>query len=735
MSYLTFFQTYIKRIDCYFLSAYAHSRSIEIKKKASILWRLNCVIVFAFFFAGIFINLITAFKLFSALTEIITSVLLIIPFIFLKKGLYQTASNLSISLILLGVSIPGLNGYSENSFLDLVLLGINLMAVIFYSCLIGYNKFAPLFATVFSWAAILVYFFSKLLYYSEFKYLPFSDRFPLLTTVLLVVALTGLIAIFILVIYQNTICLAETEMERLSVTIRSIGEGVITTDKNGNIMLMNQVAEELTGYDLNFARGRPIHEIYQIVNEENKESKENKEIQESLLKNVLKNGKMIDLSAQAIMISKTGLKRIIASNSAPIKYSDGNIIGAVLVFRDITQKQQIEERLRNSQRLESLGVLAGGIAHDFNNLLSGIYGHIEIAQEHLMDMTTNRAREHLDKTMDVFERAKDLSRQLLTFAKGGLPIKRVMNIESLLQQNTNFVLSGSNVTPIFEIDEDLFECEVDDHQLGQVIGNIVLNAREAMSSGGKIFITAQNISSGDIIQFSSATELLQNRGYVLIRIKDEGAGISPDDLSRIFDPYFTSKPHGIGLGLAIVYSIIKKHDGHIEVESVPSIGTTFSIFLPVVSHAQSEEKLKQDVSKEIDSKVEKRNQGHKNVRILVMDDENAILNIMKIRLEQAGYDVSCTVNGEQAIKTFKQELQRGNRFDVVILDLTIPGGIGGKEVLNQMLLIDPSVKSIASSGYSNDPIIANPTHFRFTDRLLKPYTSQELYQLLNKLCE
>jgi PAS domain S-box-containing protein len=358
----------------------------------------------------------------------------------------------------------------------------------------------------------------------------------------------------------------EAERERLAVTLRSIGDGVITTDINGKIILMNKVAEELTGWTQEEGQGKNLDSVFKIINETTGEPHEDP------VQKVLSSGKIIELANHTILISKDGKERIIADSGAPILDKEANIIGVVLVFRDTTEKEKFLEITQNSQKLESLGILAGGIAHDFNNLMGGIYGYIDMANDETREPLVSN---YLAKASTTIDRARALTGQLMTFAKGGVPIKKVEHLHSFVQDTVQFALSGSAVLGRYQIPENLWPCDIDRSQIGQVIENLVINAQQAMPNGGQIDVSAQNISLID-----NQVPSLAAGNYVKLSIKDQGIGIPKEFLPRIFDPFYTTKSEGHGLGLSSCYSIINRHDGYIEAESEPGKGSTFHIYLP-----------------------------------------------------------------------------------------------------------------------------------------------------------
>ena len=355
------------------------------------------------------------------------------------------------------------------------------------------------------------------------------------------------------------------ERERLTVTLRSIGDGVITTDIAGNIILINKVAEHLTGWTQAEAHGKSLPEVFHIIDEKTGERAENP------VEQALSAGNIISLANHTALIARDGSTISIADSGAPIRDHKSRIIGVVIVFRDVTEKNRMEEELLKGRKLESVGILAGGIAHDFNNILAAILGNISLALT-----LTDPACETYEMLVDSEKaslRAKDLTQQLLTFAKGGDPVRKIAAIDEVIRDSSGFVLRGSNVRCDFRFSEELWPVAIDTGQISQVIQNIVINASHAMPTGGKIAIDCSNYcsDSNDIIS-------VRPGNYIKIAVKDQGVGIPIDLLDKIFDPYFTTKQKGSGLGLATTHSIIKKHDGHITVDSEPGRGTTFTIY-------------------------------------------------------------------------------------------------------------------------------------------------------------
>ncbi|MFC1949717.1 PAS domain S-box protein [Chloroflexota bacterium] len=388
-------------------------------------------------------------------------------------------------------------------------------------------------------------------------------------------------------------------------------------------------------------------------------------------------------------------------------------------IRDITDRKHMEEEQQRSAKLESVGTLAGGIAHDFNNILTGILGNIQLAGGYLKENKADTAQEMLAEAEKESLRAKNLTQQLLTFSKGGAPVKKVILIDNLIKESITFALRGSNVKPEFAMPDDLWAVEADEGQINQVINNIVINANQAMPNGGMINIKASNV----VVKEKQILPLPEGN-YVEIDIIDHGTGIPKSHVNRIFEPYFTTKGKGNGLGLASSYSIIKNHGGTITFESELEVGTVFHIYLPVTKE-KVEEAKKEEASAA--TQLLSSDQG----RILVMDDEETVLKLLSRMLKGVGYEVELTRDGAEAIERYTKAKESGQPFDAVIMDLTIPGGMGGKETIEKLLEIDLDVKAIVSSGYATDPIMADYKKYGFSGVVTKPYDLGQMQETLH----
>ncbi|MBI3802920.1 MAG: PAS domain S-box protein [Nitrospirae bacterium] len=502
------------------------------------------------------------------------------------------------------------------------------------------------------------------------------------------------------------------EKEWLAVTLGSIGDGVMATDVAGSILFINKAAQALSGWGAEEAIGRPLQTVFRIVDERSRAKVENP-VQE-----VLETGEVVALANHTLLIARDGKEHAIADSAAPIRDREGRIIGVVLVFRDVTEKERMEGEFLKTSTLEPLGILAGGVAHDFNNILTSILGNLSLSMLSI-DSDTDLHR-HLTQAEKASNRARDLAQQLLTFAKGGTPVKKTASVVDLLKESSNFAVRGSNVRCSFILDEAPWPVEIDEGQISQVIHNLILNAQQAMPEGGTIEIKAENRW---VEEEESRTVPLKEGPYLRISIRDFGVGMPREHLMKIFDPYFTTKEKGTGLGLSTSYSIIKKHDGHIEVESELGSGSTFSIYLPARPGAAIQEMEKPTELSAL------KGEG----RILVVDDEEGIRHVVGEMLRHLGYEVTATGEGADAIERYRHASEAGRPFDLMMIDLTIPGGMGGKEAAKRLREIDPQARIVAVSGYSSDPIQSELKDSGFSGFIPKPFSLNELGQMVKEV--
>ena len=506
-----------------------------------------------------------------------------------------------------------------------------------------------------------------------------------------------------------------TEKERLAVTLSSIGDGVMATDISGKITLINNAAEQITGWLSDAAMGQDLAVVLSATpNNENDSTTD--------LLHPLEGANQLNYRQEQInILSLDGEEKIIAASTAPISGQTGKVIGSIVVIRNITEKVRLRKEMETNQKLESIGLLAGGIAHDFNNLLTAVYGNISLAK--MFPDNHEKVSHYLEKSEQSLSQAQGLTQQLLTFARGGSPVKQLTAIGPLLHEVAKFSLRGSNTNVEINVAADLWTASVDTGQFSQIINNLAINASQAMPNGGKLIITAENV----ILPPAELPVEINNDLFIKITIADQGSGISPEHLSKIFDPYFTTKQAGSGLGLATVFSITKNHEGLINVKSEPGTGTTFTIHLPASGSGSVEEVEAEHITEITD--ITQTIAG----KILVMDDEEVVRETCGEMLTIIGHTVDYAANGQEALDKYQQALQEQQPFDLVVMDLTIPGGIGGKEAIRMLLDIDPKAKAIVSSGYSHDDVMANFRDYGFMGVIAKPYILDSFNKVIQEI--
>ncbi len=500
------------------------------------------------------------------------------------------------------------------------------------------------------------------------------------------------------------------ERERLSVTLRAMAEGVITTDMQGRVLFFNEAAAQLTGWNEEAAIGRKIDEVCVLRHEKSGDAVP------ALAAAAVSGHGVVELPASTVLMDRQGVPRLVEGRCAPIHDTSSHPIGAVLVLRDVTERARLEGEILRASKLESVGILAGGIAHDFNNLLTVVMGNLTLAM--LDSQVMAAAGRWLQDAERGVMRTRDLTQQLLTFARGGEPVRSAVRLPEVVKEAANFALHGSKVRCDFAIDVDLWTAEVDKGQIGQVIQNLVINAMQAMPDGGVMHIAMRNEHLN-----AATTRSLADGNYLCIEIRDTGTGIPQEHIGRIFDPYFTTKKSGSGLGLATVYSIIRKHQGHIEVESETGHGTLFRFWLPAVPNARPASSEPAALPANLAG------------RILFMDDEEPIRTIAESLLKRLGFEVTTVCDGHEAVRVYAEGARSRKPFDLVIMDLTVPGGMGGKAAMLELLKIDPAVKGIVSSGYSSDPVMANYRAHGFSGMVAKPYKLTDLAKTIRNVME
>ncbi|MFC1504447.1 ATP-binding protein [Spirochaetota bacterium] len=494
--------------------------------------------------------------------------------------------------------------------------------------------------------------------------------------------------------------LLESE-HKLNTMFESISDGIVVTDLTGKIFQINQAAVFITGYK------KKDH----IIDKNALDFIDKSEKQETLkkLRNIFKYKKNEHFDCQ--IVRKNGGKLKAELSIALLYGAKGRPNGFICVMKDISLRRHLEEELLKTEKLKSVGVLAGGIAHDFNNILTGILGNASLAKRKVTP--DSKFFDLLSRIETASLRASDLTQQLLTFSKGGVPVRHTASIGEFISESFSFALLGSQVKSRFKIGKNLWEADIDKGQMNQVINNLIINANQAMPDGGTITINAENVTID-----SKSTVPLKKGRYIKIRIADTGIGISESLMPNIFDPYFTTKEKGSGLGLATSFSIIKNHEGYIAAESTEGAGTSFYIYLP------ASEKKKKGAARSEYTYI-------KGIgKILIMDNEDIVRNALVSMLVQLGYKAEYAKDGEEAIRIYTSATQEQKPFDAVIMDLTVPGGKGGKSTIKKLLEIDPRVKAIVSSGYANSPVMATYKKYGFKGVIIKPYKIEKLSEVL-----
>lgn len=504
--------------------------------------------------------------------------------------------------------------------------------------------------------------------------------------------------------------MAEENISKLKTAFEQTIEGIVIIDTESNIIFVNNAWLKMHGYsDLNEVTGMPVKIFY--------DEKYYNEYGDIFRKKTFELG---HYESEVVQKKKNGSTFATWFSATILKNANGEYSGMVGIARDITERKKYEEEALKETKLESLGILAGGIAHDFNNVLMGIIGNITLAKKRTVN--DEKTYEILKRAEKVAYKAQNLTRQLITFSKGGLLLKSLNSLNEIVSGTAHFTLTGSNITLKLSLAKDLKNAYIDEGQITQVITNIILNAKQAISenpqnSNGTIEIKTENKI------FAADNSLgLEPGNYIQLQIKDNGPGISPENLSKIFDPYFTTKPAGSGLGLSTTYSIIKGHNGAITAKSELNKETYFDIYIPAANES--------NISPPAEISAEHKSD---NKRLLIMDDDETVLIPLYEMLTDSGYAVKLARNGDEAVLLYTQSLKEGQKFDAVILDLIIKGGLGGVETIKKILELDREAAAIVSSGYSDDPVMAEYKKYGFKGFLAKPYHSHEIEELLARI--
>ncbi len=492
--------------------------------------------------------------------------------------------------------------------------------------------------------------------------------------------------------------------EHMRKIIDSMIDTLIVVSRDRKILLANNAALALLGYEEEEIAGKPIEIVF----------RGDRDAGGKIMDEIISKGFISNLETEYRTKSGNRVSMLFSGSTMTGKHNGSEI---VCVAKDVTKVRELEEELQKLRKLESVGLLAGGIAHDFNNLLQGVFGYLSMARICVDDK--EKALADLEKAEKALNTAIGLTGQLLTFSTGGKPVKKRIALPSVIENSVNFAMSGSHSAGRIAIEEDLRPVEADQGQIGQVIQNIVINAREAMPEGGVVEIAAGNVD----LPPGGNPSLPEGGKFVRIAIKDSGPGISGRNLPRIFEPYFTTKPRGSGLGLATSFSIVRNHGGAIDVKSEPGKGATFVIYLPSSGDIV-------ETAEETHAAVPA--PGRKG-RILVMDDEELVRDVARELMDFLGHEVEVAEDGEDAIEKFRQARKSGKPFDVVILDLTIKGGMGGEAAIGKLREIDPNVTAIVSTGYCDNPVISDYRSYGFATYLKKPYTIHTLEDSLNSI--
>lgn len=492
------------------------------------------------------------------------------------------------------------------------------------------------------------------------------------------------------------------ELDRFNTAlVENTPSPIFATDREGRHIVANRKWEEMFGMPRAQALGKNLDELFSVTDAQRFHETNRR---------VFETGKTFHFEETIDTILG---RRVLQTHKFPVFNEEGGVRAVAGIAIDITELRQLqEEQIRNS-KLEAVGRLAGGIAHDFNNLLVTVLGNVSLTRQ--MMESDPRIDRRLATVERACRRAAGLTQQLLTFARGGSPVRSATSLPELIQETVEFALLGTGIQAEYRFPEDLRNGHIDSGQIGQVFQNLTLNARDAMPEGGRIRISASNVIIDDSERMNPGT-------YIRLMFEDTGEGMGEEELKNLFEPYFTTKSTGNGLGLAVVQSIVTRHDGHIAVASRKGQGTVFTIHLPASSETQT------DDGAEVIQKNDVDDSSFSGMRILVMDDEADILSFLEDSLTDMGFQVTAVENGEAALEAFSAIQKAGRRFHLGIFDVTVRGGMGGRETLQNILRTEPSFRAIVASGFSNDGIVANHHSFGFRAALAKPFSIDDLRQ-------
>ena len=497
--------------------------------------------------------------------------------------------------------------------------------------------------------------------------------------------------------------------ECLAATLRSVADGIVAADVTGRVVLMNPVAERLTGCPESGAAGRPLAEVVR-------------------LRDARTGAPVTDLLAAAsrpasgpiadfLLGADDETRRQATCVATPMRDASGRDAGFVLVLRDVTAERQVEEELLKTSRLESIGLLAGGIAHDFNNILTAMLGYVELAAWDLPE--SSEPRRKLAGAEAAGRRARELTTKLLTFSRGGTPALRRTDVAGVIAESVSLVAGWQSARCEVEIDPEAWPALADESQLSQALNNLLLNALQAMPGGGKVTVTARNVAAAE--PFDEAGVTIPAGRWVRISVGDQGVGIAREHLHRVFDPFFTTRADGTGLGLSTTYSIVRKHAGRITLESEVGRGTTVCLYLQAAEEGAASAAASAPTAT---------TQAVRGRRILVMDDHSAVLDVVREMLKAIGCEAHLCTDGAEAVRAYQDAMAGGARFDAVILDCIVPGGMGGAQAAREIFALDPGARLIISSGYVNEPILAHYRAHGFAGALGKPYLPEALGRAL-----